>query len=82
MAAAPGYLLLAKAVSYAVSVVKGQSCSRWSRYKPCMKRGKCLVWLPAALFGYINRFLTFYIWKNDISTTESIPARFCKLNRH
>ena len=51
MAAAPGYLLLAKAVSYTVSVVKGQSCSRWSRYKSCMKRGKCLVWLPAALFG-------------------------------
>jgi len=41
MTAASGYLLLAKAVSCAVSVVKGGSCSRRSRYKPCTKRNKC-----------------------------------------
>ena len=40
MAAAPGYLLLAKAALCAVSVVKGGSCSRRSHYKPCMKRYK------------------------------------------
>ena len=37
VAAAPGYLLLAKAVSCAVSVVKGLSCSRQRCYKPCTK---------------------------------------------
>ena len=36
VAAAPGYLLLAKAVLCAVSVVKGGSCSRQTRYKPCI----------------------------------------------
>ena len=34
MAAAPGYLLLAKAALCAVSVVKGGLCLRRSRYKP------------------------------------------------
>ena len=37
VAAAPGYLLLAKAVSCTVSVVKGRLCSKRSRYKPCTK---------------------------------------------
>ena len=43
VAAAPGYLLLAKAVSRAVSVVKGGLCSRRSCYKPCTKVDKCLL---------------------------------------
>jgi len=38
VAAAPGYSLLTKAVLCAVSVVKGQPCSRRSHYKPCTKR--------------------------------------------
>jgi len=37
VATAPGYSLLAKAVLFAISVVKGRSCSRWNRYKQCTK---------------------------------------------
>ena len=53
VAAATGYLLLAKALLCAVSVVEGRSCSKRSRYKPCTKRGKCFCGysLPTALFG-------------------------------
>jgi len=54
VAAAPDYSLLAKAVSCAVSVVKGWLCSRQSRYKPCTKRNKCFC---GYLCGYQRPYL-------------------------
>ena len=84
VAAAPGYSLLAKqAVSCAISVVKGWSCSRWSRYKPCTKRDKCFC---AYSCGYqrsfsVNWFVTFLrLEKLTLWHLKSIPAGFCKLN--
>ena len=61
VAAAPGYSLLAKAVSCAISVVNGRSYSRRSCYKPCTKRDKCFCGHSC---GYqwpflVNRFVTF-----------------------
>jgi len=64
VAVAPEYSLLAKAVSCTVSVVKGQSCSRRSCYKPCTKRDKCFCGYSC---GYqrsflVNGFVTLEKW--------------------
>ena len=85
VSAALGYSLLAKTVSCAVSVVIGRSCSRRSRYKPCTKRDKCFCgysWdYQQPLFGKsICYFSTFE--KIKLPRLKSIPAEFCKLNRH
>ena len=71
VAAAPCYLLLAKAVSCAVSVVKGGSCSRRSCYKPCTEISVCVATRVAAngLWWQIN-LLPFYVCKNDTGTSE------------
>ena len=63
---------LAKAVSCAVSIEKGQSCWRRSHYKPCTKIDKCFC---AYLCGYqrpflVNRLTPFYVWKNDTVMSE------------
>ena len=69
----------------AVSVVKGRSCSRRSRYKPCIKRDKCFCGYSCGYpCGYqwlflVNYFSTF--GKMTLPRLRSIPAGFCKLNR-
>ena len=85
MAAAPGYSLHAKAVSCAVSVVKGRSCSRRSRYKPCTNR-EISVSVPTRVatngLFLVNRFCYFSTFgKMTLPRLKSIPAGFCKLNR-
>ena len=75
VAAVPGYLVLAKAVLRAVSVVKGRLCSRRNRYKQCTKSDKCFCGYSC---GYqqpslVNRL--FYVWKNDTATSEKYPSR-------
>ena len=79
-AAAPGSLL-AKAVSCTVSLVKGQSCSRRSRYKMCTKRDKCFCGYQRSFL--VNRFVTFSTFeKMTLPRLKSIPAGFYKINCH
>ena len=80
LVASLGHSLFAKALSCAVSVVKGWLCFRWSSYKPCTKGDQCFC-------GYQRPFwqidvLPFCLTVNMIPAClkSSILGGFCKLN--
>ena len=78
VAAAPGYSLLAKAVSSTVSVIKADRFQGGAATNHVRREVSLFVWLPTALFSKSICYLSTFV-KMILAPLKSIPAGFFEL---